>query len=66
MNIFTQVSIWFYLLVVGAFALGMMFGIGIGRRNAYTEFQLQQKQLEATRLWTESISKYMGGQNAGK
>ena len=50
-----------YVAIVGAFALGMLIGMGIGRKKAYLEYLNLQKQMEATRMWTENLKKYMGG-----
>jgi len=57
---------WIYIAVVGVFVLGMLIGITLGKRKAMLDMLYQQQRMEATRLWTESISKVMGGQNVGK
>ena len=54
---------WMYVALVSVFVLGLFIGMAIGRRKGMADMLLKQQQLEATRMWTESLSKYMGGKN---
>lgn len=54
---------WLYVALVGVFVLGLFIGMSIGRKKGMSDMLMKQQQLEATRIWTESLSKYMGGKN---
>lgn len=54
---------WTYLTIIGSFVLGMIVGTAVGKRKALADMLMQQQRMEATRMWTESLSKYMGGKN---
>ncbi len=54
---------WLYVALVGVFTLGMFIGIALGKRKAMAEMMFQQQRMEATRMWTESMKDFMGGQN---
>lgn len=57
---------WIYIALVGVFVLGIFIGMYIGRKKAVTEMLYQQQRMEATRMWTESIGKVIGGYNGQK
>ncbi len=54
---------WILVAIVGSFIFGMIIGNSLGRRKAMLDMLYQQQKMEATRLWTESISKVVGGHN---
>ena len=58
-----MVEKWIYVAIVAVFALGYWIGHRKGKFDAQQEMMFHQQQLEATRMWTESLSKYMGGEN---
>lgn len=55
---------WVYVVVATVFALGYWIGHRKGKLDGQREMLFQQQKIEATRMWTEAISKYMGGQDA--
>ena len=54
---------WFYIALAASFALGISIGMSLGLKKGRDEAIQTQKQLEATRLWAESLEKFMGGSN---
>jgi len=52
---------WNYVAVVGAFALGIIIGMAMGRKKAVEEMTYRQMQMDATKMWTEAFNGYMGG-----
>ena len=54
---------WIYVALVSVFVLGLFIGMSIGRKKGMSDMLLKQQQLEATRMWTESLAKYMGGRH---
>lgn len=54
---------WIYLAIIGSFVLGMIIGMSVGRKKGMSDMLLKQQHLEATRMWAETLSKYMGGRN---
>ena len=53
---------WIYVAIVGAFALGVMIGMFIGRVKERKVMAYQQMQMEATKMWTDAFKGYMGGE----
>lgn len=56
---------WIYVAIVGAFALGMLVGSAIGRKKAADEYTYRQVQMDATKMWTDAFSGYMGVKKGG-
>ena len=54
---------WLYVAVVGAFALGVLVGMVMGKRKAIEEMAYRQMQMDATKMWTDAFKGYMGGKN---
>lgn len=54
---------WMYLAMVGAFAMGGIVFYRKGKADAYREMTLLQKQMEATKMWTEAFNQHTGGKN---
>jgi len=52
---------WIYVAVVGAFALGILVGMAVGRKRAFEEMAYRQMQMDATKMWTDAFNGYMGG-----
>jgi len=57
---------WTFVAFVGTFVFGMIIGNSLGRRKAMLDMLYQQQRMEATRMWTESIGKVVGGHNVGQ
>lgn len=53
--------IWIYGAITGLFVLGYLIGFGAGKRKALADQDFNRRQMEATRMWTENLGKYMGG-----
>ena len=53
---------WIYIAIVGAFALGLLIGMPIGRSKERKETAYRKMQMEATELWTNAFKGYVGGQ----
>jgi hypothetical protein len=54
-------NIWVYVSVLCGFVLGATIFYRLGKITGIREALFQQKQMEATRLWADTINKYMGG-----
>lgn len=52
---------WIYGAIVGAFALGVVIGVAMGKKKAVEEMAYRQMQMDATRMWTDAFTGYMGG-----
>ena len=52
---------WMYVAIVGAFALGLLIGMPIGRSKERKETAYRKMQMEATELWTNAFKGYLGG-----
>ena len=52
---------WVYIAVVGAFALGILVGMAMGKKKAVEEIAYRQMQMDATKMWTDAFSGYVGG-----
>lgn len=50
--------------IITAFVLGFFIGTKTGKKQALQEQLMMQKKMEATKMWTDNLKKYMGGQNA--
>lgn len=57
---------WIYVAVLAAFALGYWIGHRKGKSDTQQEMIFQQQRMEATRIWSETMKPYMGGQNGTK
>ncbi|MDA8161688.1 MAG: hypothetical protein M0022_02110 [Desulfobacteraceae bacterium] len=53
---------WIYVSIMGAFALGILMGMSLGRRKAIDEIAHRQMQMDATKMWTDAFKGYMGGE----
>ena len=51
-----------YVSIMGAFALGLLIGMPIGRSKERKETAYRKMQMEATELWTNAFKGYVGGQ----
>jgi len=54
---------WMYVAVIGAFALGILVGTAMGKKKAVEEIAYRQMQMDATKMWTDAFSGYVGGKN---
>lgn len=55
--------IWYGISLLTAFVLGFLIGAKSGKKQALQEQILMLRKMEATKLWTENIGRYIGGQN---
>lgn len=54
---------WTYVAIIGSFVFGMIIGMALGKRKAITDMLMQQQRIEATKVWTETIGRMMGGKH---
>ena len=54
---------WIIAGVVASHVFVFFLGNVNGRKKAIDEMLSRQMQMDATRLWTDSLKKYMGGKN---